>query len=371
MNISQLIHHVESLFGAEAVGELVLLNGASFRSLHAPSFPPSLAALITLPEPADAHLLEQIRQVLRVNYPADFPVQFLAGRSDALSFHTVPLHSLAQAETAELKALYVPVLGEFSSMESFQEVIAHLRAPDGCPWDREQTHESLRPFILEETYELLDEINAGNAVGLKEELGDILLQIFLHAQVACEAGDFSLPDVVQAAGTKMVRRHPHVFSDVDVNGQVSAVLSNWQDIKEAERKENGEEKVKGMLDGVPNSMPSLLMAQEYQGRAAAVGFDWDEISGVLEKVEEEVAEIRAAASPKERAGEIGDLLFALVNMARWLGVDAESELRRTNEKFYRRFRFIETRAQQTGQKLTAMGLKAMDEFWNEAKSNGL
>jgi tetrapyrrole methylase family protein/MazG family protein len=265
-------------------------------------------------------------------------------------------------------ALYVPPLGEGTSLEAFQNVIARLRAPDGCPWDREQTHQSLRPNLLEETYEALEALDSDDPAAMCEEFGDLLLQIVLHAQIASEYGEFTLNDVFQGIYTKIVRRHPHVFQDLELE-ESDAVIKNWEKLKARERKMNGQVE-KGLLDGVSLSLPSLTQGLTYQKRAARVGFEWDRIEGVLDKIAEEAAEIQAAVTLEEKESELGDLLFAVVNLARWLEVDAESALRGANLRFKRRFGYIEKRARELNRELSEMSLEEMDKLWDEAKDQG-
>ena len=245
-------------------------------------------------------------------------------------------------------------------------MVARLRAPDGCPWDMEQTHTSLRKYLLEETYEALEALDAEDPDALREELGDLMLQIVLHAQIGVEEGEFSMADVLQGINQKIVRRHPHVFGEVKISG-VDGVLQNWQKLKEQERFENGVGETKGMLDGVPKILPALSQSQEIQDRAARVGFDWSEIEPVYAKLFEEIEEVRQADSDESRTGELGDLLFAVVNLVRWYKVDAESALRAANAKFRRRFGYIEKRAREAGRELTGMTLAEMDKWWDEAK----
>jgi tetrapyrrole methylase family protein / MazG family protein len=246
--------------------------------------------------------------------------------------------------------------------------VAHLRAPNGCPWDREQTHESLRKHLLEESYEAISAIDSGDFVDMREEFGDLLLQIVLQSQIANEEGQFNVNQVIQGIHSKIVRRHPHVFGDLALEG-VQGVLANWEKLKENERKEKKEEK--GLLDGVPLALPALSQAQEFQDRAARVGFDWTDIEDVLDKVKEEIEEIKSAETDFELASEIGDLLFALVNVARWKHVDAESALRGTNLKFKKRFAYVEQGAKKQRRNLSELSLEEMDVFWNEAKQQGL
>jgi tetrapyrrole methylase family protein/MazG family protein len=263
--------------------------------------------------------------------------------------------------------LYIPPLGYGTSFESFAEIVAHLRAPDGCPWDKEQTHESLRKHLLEESYEAITAIDSGDFADMREEFGDLLLQIVLQSQIANEASQFNVNEVVQGIYSKIVRRHPHVFGDlklVDVDG----VLANWEKLKEQERKGNKQDK--GLLDGVPLALPALNQAQEYQDRAARVGFDWPEIEGVLDKVKEEIEEIKNAETDFELASEFGDLFFAVVNLARWKHIDAESALRGTNLKFKKRFAHVEQGAKKHGRDLSTLTLDEMESLWQEAKQKG-
>jgi tetrapyrrole methylase family protein/MazG family protein len=226
----------------------------------------------------------------------------------------------------------------------------------------------LRKHLLEEAYEAASAIDAGDFNGMREEFGDLLLQIVLQSQIANEEGQFNVSQVIHGIHSKIVRRHPHVFGDLKLDG-VDGVLANWEKLKEAERKNNGQ-KEKGLLDGVPVVLPALSQAQEYQDRAARVGFDWTEVEGVLDKVREEIEEVRQAESREELTSELGDLLFALVNLARWKNVDAESALRAANAKFKRRFGHVEQGAKQQGRNLSALSLEEMESLWEEAKGFG-
>jgi tetrapyrrole methylase family protein/MazG family protein len=258
----------------------------------------------------------------------------------------------------------VPPLPEGHSFESLAEVIAHLRAPDGCPWDREQTHASLRSHLLEEAYETLSAMDSSEGSQMREEFGDLLLQIVLNAQIGYEEGSYTISQVIKNVYDKIIRRHPHIFGQVQVSG-AGEVLQNWEKLKEAERRDKQEDK--GMLGGVPAALPALTQAQEYQKRAARVGFDWPEIQGVLEKISEEIREVQEASQPEHVAEELGDLFFALVNLARWKDVDAEAALRSTNLKFKRRFAHVEAGARAQGRSLSDLSLDEMDAFWESAK----
>jgi tetrapyrrole methylase family protein/MazG family protein len=252
-------------------------------------------------------------------------------------------------------------------MSSYQELMARLRAPDGCPWDREQTHLSLRTYLLEETYEVLAALDREDSHLLKEELGDLLLQVLFHAQIARENGDFRLIDAVAYAIEKLVRRHPHVFADAQVSDS-DEVLLNWEQIKRQEKAAaNDAQAFTSMLSGINKALPALSQAMEVQKRVARVGFDWPEIAPVIDKVAEEARELREAPDEAHRTAELGDLLFSLVNVSRKLGIDPESALRQTSGRFVSRFQVIERYAAQHGLALEEMSLAQMDSLWEEAK----
>ncbi len=300
-------------------------------------------------------------------YPDEHPVKLVhsAGNADEV-VESIALYEIDRSEhIGLLTVLYIPPLEPDTSFEAFQEVVAHLRAPEGCPWDREQTHVSLRKALLEETYEALKAIDEENPQKLAEELGDLLLQIVLHAQIGSEEGDFSMVDVLEGINRKIVRRHPHVFGDFKLDG-MDHLLTNWEKLKAAERKENGNVE-KSLLDGVPDILPALTQAQEVQDRAARVGFDWKDIRGVMDKIIEEVNEIDAARDPQELIDEMGDLLFAVVNYARWRKVDPEFALRDTTQKFRKRFSYIEQKARLAGREVSQFSFDELNEAWEEAK----
>jgi tetrapyrrole methylase family protein/MazG family protein len=225
--------------------------------------------------------------------------------------------------------------------------------------------------LLEESYEALAAMDENDPDGMREEFGDLLLQVMLNAQIASESGEFTMSQAVKGIYDKIIRRHPHVFGGVELN-TVDGVLQNWERLKEQERRENGKaEREKGLLDGVPAALPALTQAQEYQERAARVGFDWLEVEGVLDKIREEIEEVKNAQNLEDAASELGDLFFALVNLARWRKVDAESVLRAANIKFKKRFAHIERSAKKQGRSLSDMTLAEMDALWDEAKRLGL
>lgn len=348
-----------------APGRLTWLDAAQLPAAHMPPFPPDAPALIT-GDDLGAHAGE-IQQALETVYPADHAVK-LAGALGTPDqwVDTLPLGSLSRyARIAAATALYLSPLGPETAFEAFQEIIAHLRAPDGCPWDREQTHQTLRSNLIEEAYEVLAALDAADPAKMAEEFGDLLLQIVLHAQIAREAGEFGMADILAGIYTKIVRRHPHVFGEEQVEG-VGHVLQNWERIKAEERRAQGNADA-SLLDSVPVALPALLQAAEYQKRAARVGFDWPTVEGVYAKIAEEAEELRMAGSAAERSAELGDLLFAVANLARWLEVDAETALRETNARFKRRFTHIEKTARLQGRKPGDLSPQEMDALWEEAK----
>jgi tetrapyrrole methylase family protein/MazG family protein len=245
--------------------------------------------------------------------------------------------------------------------DTFVEIIARLRAPDGCPWDKEQTHQSLRENLLSEAYEVLEALDEADSAKLREELGDLLLQVVLHAQIAKDDGEFEIDDVIKGISEKIVRRHPHIFGNKKVRDS-REVMHNWEVLKKEER-----EAGKSMLDGVPPQMPALAYAYEISRRAVRVGFEWENLDGVIDKLIEEIREIKEAAGPEEKTQEFGDLLFTLVNFARWQGIDAEAALREANSKFYRRFSAVEALCRKRGKELQKLTLKEWDDLWEEAK----
>ena len=263
------------------------------------------------------------------------------------------------------------------------KLMAALRAQNGCPWDRKQTHESLKPYLLEETYEVLETIDQGDQAKLREELGDVLLQVIFHSQIAAEVGTFTVEDVLDTLAEKLVRRHPHVFGNGDQTSTLTnseQVLNQWEHIKRAEREAAGG--TQSALDGVPKTLPALLRAYQTQARAARVGFDWPHnvagLEHIFEKVAEEVDELKEALAQAESGpnqpgrqtdieAELGDILFSLVNLARFVKVNPEEALRRSTNRFIDRFHLVETQAAEKGTSLTDMTLAEMDELWDEAK----
>lgn len=251
-----------------------------------------------------------------------------------------------------------------SDFEKLIIIMSTLRGKKGCPWDKEQTRESLKPFLVEETYEVLEAIDEGDPEKIKEELGDLLFQIIFHCQIAKERGEFDINDVIGKIAEKMIGRHPHVFGDANYETS-EEVLKQWEERKKEEGKNR-----ESILEGIPKEMPSLLRAHRIQARAARIGFDWEKVEDVLKKLDEEVDEFKAALNRKNQSeieDELGDIFFVLVNISRFVGVNPDDALRKTISKFISRFRFIEMKASEAGRRLSDMTLQEMDELWDEAK----
>lgn len=254
------------------------------------------------------------------------------------------------------------------TLESLTAIMEKLRSDQGCPWDREQTHQSLTRYLIEEAYEVIDAIEQQDPQALAEELGDVLLQIVFHAKIASENGQFTMDDVLKAVCEKMIRRHPHVFADTEINS-VEDVLSNWEAIK---KREKANQDRKSLLDGIPKHLPALLRAEKIQSKAAKVGFDWNDISGTIAKLEEEIEEFKqavAAANHGDMEAEIGDLFFSLVNVCRFLNINPERALNLTTNKFIRRFQYMEKQAALNNRELNTMSLAEMDQLWETAKKD--
>ncbi len=251
-----------------------------------------------------------------------------------------------------------------SEFEKLIDIMSALRGEKGCPWDKEQTRESLKPFLVEETYEVLEAIDEGNPEKIKEELGDLLFQIIFHCRIAEERKEFDLSDVVRKISEKMISRHPHVFGEATYETS-EEVLKQWEEKKREEGKSR-----ESILEGIPRELPSLLRAHRIQARASRVGFDWKQVDDVLEKLDEEIGEFRKALKRKDRQeleDELGDVFFALVNISRFVGVNPEDALRKTISKFISRFRYIEMKAAESGRRLSGMSLEELDALWDEAK----
>ena len=353
--------------GLDPAEGVQIVAGARLASV---AFDPSLPLLLLPDAEASArddgtlpgrHARHGPRAVLGALYPRDHGLRRLP-RGAAVSLEELDDDALTGS------AWLVPPLNPLDNLASphgMAAISARLRAADGCPWDRKQTHLSLRPYLLEEAYETVDAIENGTPDDLAEELGDLLLQVILHAQFAAERGAFDLTDVYRSIAAKIVRRHPHVFGGLEVDG-VAQVISNWETIKADERVERGKVD-EGPFGGVARALPALPASRELQERASALGWDWDEIAGVWEKVGEELDELRAAAGDEDRLHELGDVLFALVNLGRWMKLDPEEALRAANRRWLSRYRRVEELAARRGLDLAALSLAEKDELWDEVK----
>lgn len=336
---------------------------------------PDVSRALLLYQVFDKASASHTKLALMRDYPDDFGIAVIqwAGVAEKESVTWLPLYRLDRCEVDHLTTVYVPPLPSSlrrSDLSTLAGLMAKLRAPDGCPWDREQTHDTLRKYFIEETYEVIEAIESGDPDWLSEELGDSLLQVVFHAQLATEEGDFTIDDVIEKIVTKLVRRHPHVFGEVNV-ADSAEVLRNWEAIKRTEKSENVVDKRESLLDGVPQSLPALMRAMEISKRAVKVGFEWDSFGDVLAKFDEEAAELKVELtndSGKDKiASELGDLLFTIVQIARWQKIDPEDALRQMLKRFTARFQHIERRAAEQNRALTDMTLAEMDALWDEAK----
>lgn len=356
-----------SLLDIDALDGLQLLDGLDVAAQYHPPINPSLPALLA--QVYSRGVASDLKLTLMNQYPDDFGVKLVhsAGNDDA-RVESLALYEIDRSQQIDITtALYLPSLGDLSSFEALQNIIAHLRSPAGCPWDREQTHRSLRPFLIEEAYEMLEALDGDDPQALCQEMGDLLLQILLHTQIAIDDGEFMMADVLRHLNKKMIHRHPHVWGDAPKTGDFGQLSQIWQAAKAAERSGKADAP-ESILDGIPVGAPALFVAQRYSARASRIGFDWDDISGVEAKFQEELAEVHAAETSEDRAQEIGDLIFVLVNWLRWLGIDdPESLLREINAKFYRRFRHVEAQAKAAGKPLADFSLHELDVWWREAK----
>ncbi|MGZ4111446.1 MAG: bifunctional methyltransferase/pyrophosphohydrolase YabN [Tumebacillaceae bacterium] len=354
--------------GVDPIDGMLLLDGTSLlpRQLN-----PSVHTIVS--QVYNRDVASDVKLTLMQQYPDEYTVTVVKaiGVEGQERVEAIPLYELDHLDWIDhLTSVYVPATLEEPVVNrqlwKFVEIIAALRDPDtGCPWDLKQTHQSLRPYVLEEAYEVADAIDRDDPFDLADELGDLLLQIVLHAQIGAEEGTFDIYDVVQAVSDKMIRRHPHVFGggmEADTSEQV---VANWAEIKAQEKEEKGVEET-SLLDAVPASLSAMMAAYKIQKKAASVGFDWDNISDVYQKVKEEINELEETVD--DTSGELGDLFFALVNLARFLKVDPEAALAKTNHKFRSRFAYIEQRLLEAGKTPDQSTLEEMDRLWNEAKN---
>ncbi|MGB8001483.1 MAG: nucleoside triphosphate pyrophosphohydrolase [Anaerobacillus sp.] len=322
----------------------------------------------------DQFTASNVKLTLMEILPDDYEVTVLqaAGSRDE-KIMSVPLFELDRSmEVNNLTAVYVPPVKDekllYQDFEWLRQVVATLRGPDGCPWDIKQTHHSLKKYLIEESYEVLEAIDEQDEDHLADELGDVLLQVMLHAQIGEDEGMFSIGDIIQKLNDKLIRRHPHVFGDEQVH-TAEEVTGLWNRVKEQEK-----ESESSQFDGLPKGLPGLLRANEVQKAAAKVGFDWDEAEPIWEKVHEELSEFREAVEEKsfdDREDELGDLLFAFVNLARFYKIDPEVAIHRTNHKFIARFMYIEKRVKEKGLQMENLSLEELDQYWDEAKRKGI
>lgn len=310
-----------------------------------------------------------LKLALTVVYPDEHEVALIHGAGGtAEQVERLYLYEIDRSpHTNHLTSLYLPPLPHASDLTALAEAVATLRGPHGCPWDQEQTPQSMRADFIEETSELLDALDADDPDAVCEELGDVLLHVTMQAQMAAEEGLFTLSDVISGIHAKIVRRHPHVWGDVQA-ADSAEVLQNWAAIKAEEKIAKGVVATPSVLENIPHTLPALAQSQKIQGRVRKAGFDWDTIAGVYDKLDEEVAELQAAATPAERLLELGDVLFVVVNLGKWLGVEAEIALREANLRFSRRFRQVEELAQARGLVLSAMSEPELTALWKEAKA---
>ncbi|MCM3762580.1 nucleoside triphosphate pyrophosphohydrolase [Alkalihalobacillus oceani] len=320
----------------------------------------------------DAMIASEVKLTLMERLPDDYEVTIVtaAGSRDE-ELIRVPLYDLDRRTTLNnLTAVYVPPVHKeemlYREFTKLRKVIATLRGPGGCPWDQKQTHQSLKKYLLEETYEVLEAIDEQDEEHLVEELGDVLLQVLLHAQIGEDEGYFSIEDVIYAITEKMIRRHPHVFGETSVS-DAEEVVVNWDAIK---KQEKGKEENSSLLASIPKGLPALMEAEQLQKQAAKGGFDWDEAAPIWMKLQEEINEFMVelkAGAGEEMKKEFGDILFVLANLARYYKIDPEEALLRTNRKFKRRFRYIEESVGAEGRVLTELTLEELDERWEQAK----
>lgn len=371
LNIIPAMSFLEVLYtrlGVDPINGVTIVDAGDLACL-----PPDLATGLIITQVYSRQVASDTKLALMDYYGDEYQVTVVRnlGLPDE-EITPIMLFELDRLDTIDhLTSVYVPrrpVRSKLFSLDPVVDVMARLRSPGGCVWDIEQTHQSLRRYLVEEVYEVLEAIELADGVMLCEELGDLLLQIVFHARVAEESGGFTMQDVIDTVTEKMVRRHPHVFGEITVRDAAEVVV-NWEQIK---KREKAGERTR-VLDGIPIGLPSLMAAYKLQAKAAKVGFDWPEIAPVWDKVSEELAELKEATllPADKRAArtedELGDVLFAIVNLARFLGIDPETALNRTNNKFRRRFTYIEDSLKAQNKHWEDMDLAGLDALWDEAK----
>ena len=359
---------LDSLFGAlriDPIEGFQLMDGTEMTSDQV-----NMTQHLLIAQVYDSFSASEVKLTLMEKYPDDYPVTIVtaAGSADEV-LRTVPLHELDRStEVNNLTTIYVPPAAEqtqrLKEWQTFRSIIAKLRSPEGCPWDREQTHESLSPYLIEEAHELLQAIQEGDDDAIADELGDVLLQVFLHAQIGQDNGYFQLEDVLESISAKMIRRHPHVFGDVTAE-DAEQVVANWQEIKAQEKPA-----LDSLLEGQDRFSSSLTTSFNYQKKAAKVGFSWPDAAGAWDKFHEELQEFQqevAKGSKARQLDELGDLLFTLVNIARFFDLSPEEAMMQANRKFQTRFRYVEQQVKEGTGNFSDYTLEQLDGFWNQAK----
>ncbi|WP_018131765.1 bifunctional methyltransferase/pyrophosphohydrolase YabN [Effusibacillus pohliae] len=351
--------------GVDPTDGLLILDGTG---LHVQHLNPAIHTVLV--QVYNQDVAADVKLSLMEIYPDDYPVTVAraVGVDGEERIERVPLYELDRLDWVDhLTTLYIAGTDKppaaHRQFSKLLEIVGILRSPGGCPWDREQTHQSIREHVIEEAYEVAEAIDRDDPDALCEELGDLLLQVALHAQIAAEEGTFTVYDTIQAINEKLIRRHPHVFGDKHA-ADADAALTNWEAIKLREKQDKGLPQQNSILDAVPGGQPAMMVSYKLQKKAAAVGFEWPNIGGVFEKLKEEVEELRVS---EDKAEELGDVLFVLVNLARYLKVDPEAALAKANLKFRRRFGYIEQKLAEQGKTFADSNLDEMDAGWNEAK----
>ena len=354
--------------GVDALDGLQVFDAIDIAATLYPPINPDVPVL--LGQVYSRLLANELKLALMNIYPAAQPVVLVhsAGEAEQVVEH-LPLYEIDRsAHIDHLTSLFIPAIGLKSGLATLAETVAVLRSPGGCPWDQEQTPQSMRDGFLEEAYEVITALDAADSENLREELGDLLYHIVMQAQMAAETGDFTLTDVVAGIEAKLKRRHPHVWGDWQVS-DTAEVLRNWEALKRQEKADRGEMGgPKSRLDDIPTALPALARSQKIQSKAARTGFDWPELSGVYAKLAEEVLEVQEADTAEARRAELGDVLFVVVNLARWLEVDAEGALREANERFAARFRQVEQLVAERRLDWSALSFADLDGLWGEAKA---
>ncbi|WP_395939818.1 nucleoside triphosphate pyrophosphohydrolase [Bacillus sp. 03113] len=365
---------LDSLFQAlkiDPIDGFQLLDGTALRREEI-----QLRQHVIIGQVYDSYVASDVKLTLMEKLPYDYQIFIvIAAGSAEEQIKKVPLVELdREVELNNLTTIYIPPVQEeeilYKEFTKLRQIIAELRGPNGCPWDLKQTHQSLKKYLIEEAYEYIEAINEEDIDHMIEELGDVLLQVLLHAQIGEDDGFFSIEDVIQGISSKMIRRHPHVFGNSIAKNEED-VMKKWQEIK----KEEKGEKSFSLLDGIGKEYPNLMRAYDIQKKCAEVGFDWPEVEQAWEKVKEECIEfqeeVKKDAKSEEAVKEFGDILFALVNVARFYKINPELALFETNEKFKNRFSYIEGRVKESGKEFHDFTLKELDRYWDEAKEKGL